>query len=86
MNHEPSDPYVEISFSGPNHYTSADIVVLEEMPNIFQYHIMVQKVVESTLDPGSFKRGVISGQSDILMIKGPPVYIQFLDLTTFSHL
>jgi len=55
-----------------------------------------EKVAESApkplpLIPGSFERGVIGGQSvnDILMIKGlidPPVYIQFLDLSTFSHL
>ncbi|KIL56388.1 hypothetical protein M378DRAFT_172785 [Amanita muscaria Koide BX008] len=43
------------------------------------------------LIPGSFKRGVIGGMSanDILMIKGlidPPVYIQFLDLSSFSRL
>ncbi len=43
------------------------------------------------LIPGSFERGVIGGMStnDVLMIKGlidPPVYIQFLDLGSFSRL
>ena len=43
------------------------------------------------LIPGSFERGVIGGMStnDDLMIKGlidPPVYIQFLDLSSFSRL
>ncbi len=43
------------------------------------------------LIPGSFERGVIGGMStnDVLMIKGlidPPVYIQFLDLSSFSCL
>ncbi|KAF8334439.1 hypothetical protein F5887DRAFT_1273589 [Amanita rubescens] len=41
------------------------------------------------LIPGSFERGVIGGMStnDVLMIKGlidPPVYIQFLDLSSVS--
>ncbi len=41
--------------------------------------------------PGSFERGAIGGMSinDVLMIKGlidPPVYIQFLDLSSFSRL
>ena len=42
------------------------------------------------LIPGSFERGVIGGMStnDVLMIKGlidPLVYIQFLDLSSFSR-
>jgi hypothetical protein len=65
-------------------------------PTSFDIVSWYEKVAKSapeplTLVPGSFERGVIGGQSvnDILMIKGlinPPVYIQFLDLTTFSHL
>ncbi|KAF8333696.1 hypothetical protein F5887DRAFT_1259663 [Amanita rubescens] len=43
------------------------------------------------LIPGSFERGDIGGMSinDFLMIKGlidPPVYVQFLDLSSFSRL
>jgi len=55
----------------------------------------VEQVAESMpeplpLLPGSFERGVIGGMStnDMLMIKGlidPPVYIQFFDLSLFSH-
>ena len=55
-----------------------------------------EKVVDCRAEPlpftpASFERGVIGGLStnDILMIKGliaPPVYIQFLDLGSFSYL
>jgi hypothetical protein len=55
-----------------------------------------EQVAESTpeslpLIPGSFEGGVIGGMStnDVLMIKGlidPSVYIQFLDLSSFSRL
>ena len=43
------------------------------------------------LIPTSFKKGVISGSSanNVLMIKGlidPPVYVQFLELSSFSCL
>jgi hypothetical protein len=78
------DAIEDVEETPPTCSTSSDIVSWYE------------KVAESapeppTLVPGSFERGVIGGQSvnDILMIKGlidPPVYIQFLDLTTFSRL
>ena len=66
-------------------------------PTSFDILSWYEKVSESapelplTLVPGPFERGVIGSMSvnDILMIKGlidPPVYVQFLDLTTFSCL
>jgi len=63
--------------------SSADIVLWCD-------EVVKSKIVPPSLMLSPFERSVIGGQSvnDILMIKGliyPPVYIQFLDLCSFSY-
>jgi len=61
-------------------------------PDIILWYgeVVESEIVPPSLTPSPFERGVIGGQSinDILMTKGlihPPVYIQFLDLCSFSY-